>query len=321
MCLAACQAVCLVATVSLFLVLPLSFDWSAALPVLLVDVVIAATWLHVYRTPGTPADWLITETLFAFFLVLVLSHILGPAQYAAAALDRPLIDPLLAAADARLGVHVPTLASWLKQHALVNAVLTGAYFTVLGQFALAPAVLGLYLRNREALWEYTAHFHFCAIVTVVALAIFPAQCAFQHYGFQSTNQARFIRHFNGFRDGSLTVVRANDMEGLISMPSFHVAGALMVTWAFRRHWLVVPLLVVNTLLVAATFLSGAHYFVDVLATIGMFAVSVATYRVVGASLLRRGARKNARFHPRTGCEPEQTVATGAARSPGLSGVR
>jgi len=176
-----------------------------------------------------------------------------------------------------LGVHVPALTGWTRQHPWMNMVLTSSYATPLWQFAVAVPVLGIFLKDRRALWEYVANFHFCAIVTVAALALIPAECAFQHYGFTSTiDQARFIGHFNGFRGGSLTLIRFTDIEGLISMPSFHVAGALAVTWAFRRHpWLLAPCVLLNSLLVAATFMTGAHYFIDVLLTIPLFALSAA----------------------------------------------
>ena len=72
---------------------------------------------------------------------------------------------------------------------------------------------------------------------------------------------------------------------MISFPSFHVAGALMVTWAFRRRpgWLAV-LTALNTALVASTVLTGAHYGVDVVATVALFAVSILLWRRWG----RRG---------------------------------
>ena len=63
------------------------------------------------------------------------------------------------------------------------------------------------------------------------------------------------------------------------MPSFHIAGALMVTWAFRHYpgWLVL-LVPINLMMMAATVMTGAHYFVDVPATFALFALSVAAYR-------------------------------------------
>jgi membrane-associated phospholipid phosphatase len=61
------------------------------------------------------------------------------------------------------------------------------------------------------------------------------------------------------------------MTGLVSMPSFHVAGAFMVTWALRRHvrWFVLAA-VLNGLLTVSTVATGAHYLVDVFGTLLLF---------------------------------------------------
>ena len=63
----------------------------------------------------------------------------------------------------------------------------------------------------------------------------------------------------------------------------YAAGGLMVTWTVRKwRLLLIPTAAVNVALIAATFLTGAHYFVDVLITVAMFAASVLLYRVWGA---------------------------------------
>jgi hypothetical protein len=296
------QAACLGITAALFYLLGLSVEWRTAIPLVVADLTLFLLWFHLSRNPGSPREWLVAETVFVFLLMLTLSHILAPAQYAATALNRPLIDPILARADASLGFHVPALAEWLRPQATLNAILSQAYYTLLWQFAVIVPLLGLFLRDRLALWEYLFYFHFCAIVTLVALAIFPAACAFQYYGFESTlDQTRFISHFNGLREGSRTLVRFDDLEGLISMPSFHVAGGLMVTWAVRqRLWLLIPIAALNAMLIAATVLTGAHYVVDVIATVGMFGIGVLLYRKWGAGLVEPavpGATRAARPGP------------------------
>jgi hypothetical protein len=192
----------------------------------------------------------------------------------------PLADPWLAGADAALGVHVPALRDWTAQHGWLARALVLAYFSLLPQFVLPIVALGLWYRDRERLWEYVFHFHFCLTVTLIGVALFPAACAFSHYGFTSLiDQTRFLAHFEGLRSGTLTVVRLDDIEGMISFPSFHAAGGLMVTWVFRgrRCW-TAGLIVLNAGLIAATVLTGAHYGVDVLITVAMFAGSVVAWR-------------------------------------------
>jgi len=283
------QGAALVATIFLFAHSHLSVQWSSLGATLFGDGLVVAIWAHLYfDAPGRPRTWILGETVAVLVLVLTLSQILCSMQYPAAALGRPLIDPILASADGMLGINVQALAEWTRAHAMVRDALSQAYFTLLWQFALVIPALGILLRDRDALWEYAFHYHFCLLLALGAFVLWPAACAFQYYGFESTiNQARFIHHFNGLRDGSMTVVRMNDIEGLVSVPSFHVAGALMITWAFRRRvLLLVPVALVNGALIAATFMSGAHYVVDALLSLPLFGASILVYRMWAAPLHR-----------------------------------
>lgn len=227
--------------------------------------------------------------------MVLLTNILSPAQYLAVALHRPLIDPALAWGDSLMGVNVSLLAEWTREHPLLNLVLAASYSTLLVQLGLIISILGLWMRDRAGLREYLFHFHVCAVVTVLALAIFPAACAFQHYGFESTlDQTRFIAHFTAVRSGTMRTIRLDDLEGLISTPSFHVAGACMTTWALRRRAVLLPIAVgVNSLLIASTVLSGAHHLIDVIVTGALFAISVFAWRHVvdrtGLNLASPGA--------------------------------
>jgi hypothetical protein len=264
----------------------LTVDWPTATVYVLGDGVLVLLWIYLWRVPGRQREWIMAETVLAFALTLILSHLLAPSQYLAVTTNRALIDPWLASGDALLHVNVGLLAAWTTAHPTVDTVFRLAYFSLLPQFALIVPILGIFLRDRDALWEYVFHFHFCAIVTVLAVAVFPAAHAFQYYGFQSTlDQTRLIAHFNGIRAGSFHLIQFNNLEGLICMPSFHAAGAMMVLWALRYHpkvfW---PAAVLNVLLVAATVMTGAHYVVDLLGTAVLFAVSLAIWHTQGRYL-------------------------------------
>jgi hypothetical protein len=267
----------------------LTIAWSTVLPFLIGDIALASIWVYFWRVPGRPKEWIIPETLAALLLLLMVTHILSPAQYVAVALKRPLVDHALASADAMLGIDVTRFAAWSLAHPRINLVMAAAYYSFVPQLAALVALLGIVLRDREALWEYVFHFYVCSTVTVVSLALFPAACAFQYLGFTSSlNQSRFIAHFNGLRAGTMTVIRFDDMEGLVSMPSLHMAGALMVLWALRGHpKALIPAALLNGLLIAATALTGAHYAVDLLATLVMFGGSVALWRRHGRALIVR----------------------------------
>jgi hypothetical protein len=217
-------------------------------------------------------------------LILLLTNLVTPAQYLAARLGRPLIDPWLAAGDALLGIHVPALTAWTRSSPYLPFILGWAYVSLIPQFVATVLLLGIVYARVDRLWEYCLHFHVCLLITLAGLALFPAACVFQYYGFESTlPQARFIAHFNGLRSGTFTVLDFRDAEGLISMPSFHAAGGLFVTWAFRGMTAFVPFALLNLVMLAATVLTGAHYFVDLVATVAMVAFSVWIHRLLTAS--------------------------------------
>ena len=278
-----CQAVVLALTVPLYGNLGLSFEWGTIAPHALLIALLVGIWTHHQLVPDRRQGAVVNDLMIAVALMLLLTNISSPAQYAAVRLGQPLIDHWLAAADGALGVHVPSLVSWTRAHPTIDVLLKVCYFSLLPQFLFAPIAAGLIFRDRDRLWEYFFHFHFCLLVTLASLAIFPAACAFTYYGFESTiDQSRFIHQFEALRDGSFGTLRFDDLEGLISMPSFHTAGAMMVTWMFRgRRWWLVPVAVLNVGLVASTVLTGAHYFIDVIATGVVFLTSLVAFRLFG----------------------------------------
>jgi hypothetical protein len=289
-----CQAALLALTAPLYSHLGLAFSWATVVPHLFILALVFAAWAYHQLVPDRRQGVLVTDLCLAVFVMLLLTNISSPAQYAAVALKRPLVDHWLAAADAALGIHVPGMVSWMRSHPRADLLLTICYYSLLPQFVLAPVAAALALKDRRRLWEYVFHFHFLLIATLASLAMFPAECAFTYYGFESTlNQSRFIHQFQALRDGSFATIRFDDLEGLISMPSFHAAGAMMVTWMFRGHrrWLL-PVALLNMGLLAGTVMSGAHYFVDVIATGGLFLISLVAFRLYGVRLMPRAIQSD-----------------------------
>lgn len=260
----------------------LSFTFDPAVPIL-ASLLLAAWGYYVWMPGRDPADWLTAETFLVLALVIGFGVIVGPGQYAAAAWNRPVIDPWLAAIDQALGVHLPTITAWTAAQPALTRFLSRAYITLLPQLFLPAFVLGFWYRDRDSLWEYTFHFHVALVVTLVCFALWPAEAPFGHYGYTSllASQGRFSVQFAALRAGTLTQIRPDMIEGLVSCPSFHVAAALIVTWAFRRHWpWLVVLVPLNLALTLSTVLLGVHYVADLLATGIMLAGSWLAWRSV-----------------------------------------
>ena len=109
--LVAIQICILAGTLPAYSWLGLNVDWSSATSLMIVAGGAFVAWAYYVSTPTTPFERGLAETALVFGLLLVLGITIPPAQYAAAALNRPLIDPLLGAADAAIGVDVRALTA------------------------------------------------------------------------------------------------------------------------------------------------------------------------------------------------------------------
>ena len=94
-------------------------DTWAELPVIAFAL---AVWGYFAWVPGSAREWIFPQAAMVFVLVLIAAVVGAPMQYAAAALNRPTIDPVLAQADAWLGVSVPALVAWTATHPWLVAV-------------------------------------------------------------------------------------------------------------------------------------------------------------------------------------------------------
>ena len=279
------QVFLLAISVTGFLQLGLDFDWRELLTgQIWVIGLFWVMWALHARTPARDRrEWVVSETFLVIALLLTFSLIGSPLQYVILEMRMPLADNWLAGVDSLIGVHVPTLVAWTAAHPRLAFVLVAAYGSLLPQFVLPPLLLGCWYRDRGALWEYAWHFQVCLIATLLGLVLLPAAHVFSHYRFEPLiDETRFITQFAAIRSGTMTIIHPHELEGMIEFPSFHAAGGLLITWAFRRYraW-AVALGVLNLLMIAATVLCGVHYVVDLLASVLIFAASVCLWRRLG----------------------------------------
>jgi len=64
--------------------------------------------------------------------------------------------------------------------------------------------------------------------------------------------------------------KVQGLAAFITFPSFHAAAAVLALWALWSVWWLRPLaLIANVSMLLATPLVGGHYFVDVIAGVGL----------------------------------------------------
>lgn len=272
------------ASVLLYRATHIDVRWSSDVAFLVLIGSLAALWAALLVIPGdSTARRRLAEGAAATVLFLSLIQITAPMQYGAIALGRPFIDAWLDRADHWMGVDVASLTTWTAQYGWLVAVLNVAYNSLVPQL-LVPLVVLPMTGDREGLWEYLWHLHVSLIVALACLALWPTIYVFTYRQFDPLVAPALVQHVMSqlwaLHAGTFHTLTLQDMQGLISFPSFHTAAALAVTWALRRQpvWLWLPVAVLNVGLVSATVLLGLHYVTDLLGTALMLAASLAMYR-------------------------------------------
>jgi hypothetical protein len=275
----------------------LSYDWLAGADFLVLPACLLIGWGYYLAQPGRQrSDWITAESCLVLAMVLVMMVLCPPGQYAMVALGRPLVDPWLEAVDGFFGIYVPDLVTWTRAHPSLANILLRGYLTLSWQLFVPVLLLGFWYRRREDLWEYVWHFHVVSLVVLVVLALWPAEGPPLYYEGKMEplfNFSRYAPQFRAMYTHSVTVVNPSDLDGLVSMPSFHAAAAVMVVWAMRfsRLWMTI-LIPINVALLAATILSGAHYAVDLAGTALMLGVSLVLWRRVARHWLSASPLSN-----------------------------
>lgn len=217
--------------------------------------------------------------------------------YAAAALSQGYVDDSLAAIDAALGFDWPRLYGLMASGSAAQTLSKLAYASIfVGPLLVIGALCsaGFTARARRFVTVYG--------VTLIAVTclfpLFPAIGPISHYGvaesvYLTATSDRHVHIIEALRAGALQRVELDAVEGLVSVPSFHAATALLLIWAawpLRR--LRAPVLLVNGAMLAATPIEGNHYLIDVIAGL---ALAVAVVRLpTWWARLRRAMRGAAR---------------------------
>jgi membrane-associated phospholipid phosphatase len=259
--------------------------WGVIAALAAADVVLCA-WRGLSLTPGTltppfaylgliglPAIYYYfrREDRFVLCLATLAQTIAFIASftvlmYGLATFARPLCDAQLAAFDGWCGVNVAAVRQWTNDHAAVRWVMDAAYGTLLFQLPAIIIVLGL-LGDRRSLETFVLPDIFAALLTAAVFVALPADGPFSFYGYDpSPDQAHYLEHFRGLRNGDLRSVTLQDAAGLVTFPSFHAAEALLMALAFRhRRGLFAAFGALNLLVALSTMTTGWHYFADVVA--------------------------------------------------------
>jgi membrane-associated phospholipid phosphatase len=231
------------------------------------------------RGARSPRLAVVAEALLMLIVIFSAGIVMS---YAAATSGMPWRDAELVAIDAAFGFD------WGRHAAFVDSLpwLSTASFLVYIMLIPQLFVMTITLASSGrflALHRFVIALCFALLATCVTFIFTPALGAYAHFGMSPDSFANLtpivtsqhIGPIQGLRSGAITSLSLSDAHGLISFPSFHAAGAVLIAWSFwsvpRARW---PFLILNLLMIAATPVQGAHYLIDVIIGLAIAAISI-----------------------------------------------
>ena len=224
-------------------------------------------------------------TLASFMMAAVI------ASYLAVLPGAPLIDVQLAAADRALGLDWRACFDAVAARPWLAALLGAAYMSLIPQALGALAWLGMRRMTARAV-ALTSQLMFSSTVTSLIAAAWPARSAWFYYGVAAPVGAGSVADFDLLRQHALKLFDFDHAQGLVSMPSFHTAMALLIAYALRGTPAFVPFALLDAAVIASTPFCGGHYFADVIGGVLLAVVTVAVSHAATPLLLRWSARRS-----------------------------
>jgi membrane-associated phospholipid phosphatase len=215
--------------------------------------------------------------------VIVVTAIDGPLSYVANALNWPLQDHALLLIDRAIGLDPESIAAFVNDHSWLAECLNIGYGFIKWPLLGVPIVLTMTSRLIR-LQQFMLALNIALAVTIMISVFVPAIGTY--YGLNvspterfslidSANYAAQLRDIVALRDGSLRHLELFKLAGIVSFPSFHAASAVLYVWALWPvrgfRWAAIG---INTWMIAATPVIGAHYIIDIVGGAGVAAGSV-----------------------------------------------
>ncbi|WP_432579707.1 phosphatase PAP2 family protein [Vibrio sinus] len=262
---------------------PLSYYFQSVQALVCCVVMMAFVWYCKALFPKTGKTLLLTCGFLIVFLITTWAPVLRLTPF-------PPIDSDLFNLDQVLGIDQNKILGFVHQYQYLVKLLALAYNSLVVQFMVLPLLLFIVFK-RECGEGFIAKFALVNFLGLSTYYFFPtaSPASVLDHTFLLGGQINLALEFKQIHQGITPTVEG---VGLISFPSFHVIWSTLFTYTFRNtKWVFYPLLVINTFLIAATFLLGWHYFVDILGAWVVVALAIwfvdkkARYRTVTSLLL------------------------------------
>ena len=197
-------------------------------------------------------------------------------SYCAATSTFPLYDNAFDKWDAALGFHWMNWFRHIQSHPALNSMFDVAYNSLIPQMGFSIIYFGhcrLPERNRELLWIALVS----VVVTSLLAGIFPARGAFEYFGVPQ--HALHLAELTALRTPGADSFSIPNLQGIVTMPSYHAAIAVALAYVFRgRGWLFILMAALNFLMLISTLSHGGHYLVDIIGGLMVIGITIAVVR-------------------------------------------
>ncbi|MEA2988052.1 MAG: hypothetical protein QOG83_763 [Alphaproteobacteria bacterium] len=265
-------------------------------------VAVYALFAHLNARSSTRRDPQVMFVLGATAQLVLVTVVMSPLTYVAAATNFPLQDANLLAIDRALGLDWRAYVAFVNDRPLLAAWLSYGYTMIRWPIFAIPVVLAAAYRYQR-LEEFTFSFAVGLIATTIVSALVPAIGVYQEIGLDPATLANLeprayldqVRDLAPVRDGTLRQLDLFGLAGIVTFPSFHATSAVLYAWAlWPVRWMRPIALLANIAMLASTPIDGGHYFVDLaagvaVAVLAMLAARAVSRRMAGgaASAARR----------------------------------
>ena len=218
----------------------------------------------------------------AFFALLCLVAPLASAVLAR--ISGPLSDAILVRADRLLFFNF----NWVETVKIITAhptlmrILNDAYYSLNWQ----PVFLIVFFclsGNPRASWSMMQVFSVAMAMCIAIFPFVPAVGGYVHFGIpaDAVPSVRIPVAWDssvllyGLKNGTITLLGSEALAGIVTMPSFHVAAAIVLGWsAWSSRWLRWPFGVLNFAMIISSVPVGGHYVVDTVAGAACALISI-----------------------------------------------
>jgi membrane-associated phospholipid phosphatase len=224
--------------------------------------------------------------------IVLITLLMAPFTYIAAAADFPMQDAALLAIDKTFGLDWLAYVKYVNARPLLASWLDFGYTMIKWPLFIIPVALAA-ARDYRRLEECILAFALALVVTTAISTAVPAIGVFQQLGVAVTDFPNLspeaylgqLQDLPPVRDGSYRVLDLGDLSGIITFPSFHAASAVLYGWAlWGAKWMRPIAIVANVAMLAATPITGGHYFVDVVAGMAVGALAIIVAKAISARL-------------------------------------